>query len=627
MNSGDILDGRYEILAPLGAGGMGEVYKATHTLLGATRVIKIVRPQIAGNTDAQDRFLREARTATRVQHPNVAALHDFAMLPDGSHYMVWEFIDGENLAQRLRTRGTLPPRQAVRIAIQALKGLEAIHRAGIIHRDISPENLMITPDDAVKIIDLGVAKVDDSDVSQTRTGIFVGKLRYAAPEQLGFMGEGEKIDGRADLYALAMVLVELLTGRPPYEAKSPHEYFLHHAREVPMTTVALPVDLPGSHALQEVLQKALSRNRADRFPDARAFSEALEQIEKTLSDDQHSPTMAIPFDADATWRPPSGAALTTPIGAADVTQRLTAPSSPAPATAASLVAPLRDAAPPAAAVPPSPAAIPVAAPAAVPTVQTPFPGVVASAPPPSSSLKPLLLVAALLILLVGGAAFLFWPKITSLVISQPKSAQSPAVTATHAIAAAVPVPQQAQATVDVTPPIVTNTSAPAAIIPPAVNTPKGWKKADQQQAQLGPRDPVNAMTDTLDSEPRPARVRAVPLYVEGASPFGANQRALGRLRDELRGVTEVALLAGSAQVPVFRALHRHIPALTFDADAPVSIIFDTTRARLGRDREHLAASVTITKNGRPIFRYDLPAGTDPAAAADTFAQTIAEAFE
>ncbi|MCU1246524.1 MAG: uncharacterized protein JWN02_2434, partial [Acidobacteria bacterium] len=159
MNSGDILDGRYEIVGPLGAGGMGEVYKATHTLLGATRVIKIVRPQIAGNTEAQDRFLREARTATRVQHPNVAALHDFAMLPDGSHYMVWEFIDGENLAQRLRTRGTLPPRQAVRIAIQALKGLDAIHRAGIVHRDISPENLMITPDDTVKIIDLGVAKV------------------------------------------------------------------------------------------------------------------------------------------------------------------------------------------------------------------------------------------------------------------------------------------------------------------------------------------------------------------------------------------------------------------------------------------------------------------------------------
>src|SRR5215210_1513062 len=205
MKPGDILDGRYEITARLGAGGMGEVYKASHTLLGSSRVIKVVHPQISGNTDAKDRFLREARAATKIQHSNVATLHDFAALPDGAHYMVWEFIDGENLAQRLRTRGTLPPRQAVRIGIQALLGLEAIHRAGIIHRDISPENLMITRDDEVKIIDLGVAKVEDTDaVSQTRTGIFVGKLRYASPEQLGFLPEGERVDGRADLYGIAM---------------------------------------------------------------------------------------------------------------------------------------------------------------------------------------------------------------------------------------------------------------------------------------------------------------------------------------------------------------------------------------------------------------------------------------
>src|SRR5687767_3409119 len=190
MQPGDSLDGRYTILGQLGAGGMGEVYKATHNFLGATRVIKIIHPHISGRQDAHERFLREARIATKVQHPNVATLHDFASLPDGSHYMVWEFIDGENLAQRLRTRGTLPPRQAIRIIIQALHGLEAIHRAGIIHRDISPENVMLTSDDTAKIIDLGVAKLDDpTESAATRTGIFVGKLRYASPEQLGILGE------------------------------------------------------------------------------------------------------------------------------------------------------------------------------------------------------------------------------------------------------------------------------------------------------------------------------------------------------------------------------------------------------------------------------------------------------
>ena len=127
-----------------------------------------------------------------------STLHDFSALPDGSHYMVWEYIEGENLAQVIRKRGILAPAHATRLAEQALAGLEAIHRAGIIHRDISPENLMITRDEngdeRLKIIDLGVAKADEGDYAVTRTGIFVGKLRYSSPEQLGILGEGEKID-------------------------------------------------------------------------------------------------------------------------------------------------------------------------------------------------------------------------------------------------------------------------------------------------------------------------------------------------------------------------------------------------------------------------------------------------
>jgi serine/threonine-protein kinase len=149
--------------------------------------------------------------------------------------MVWEYLDGENLAQRIRARGVLQPRYAVQIAIQALHGLEAIHRAGIVHRDISPENIMITREqhgeERVKVIDLGVAKSEEPSDSATRVGVFVGKLRYASPEHLGFLNEGERIDGRADLYSLAMVLYESLTGRPPFEATSPHEYVLLHSRD------------------------------------------------------------------------------------------------------------------------------------------------------------------------------------------------------------------------------------------------------------------------------------------------------------------------------------------------------------------------------------------------------------
>src|SRR5205085_4207332 len=131
----------------VGIDGMGEVFKVEHTVLGSIPVVKIIRAQISSSSDAHGRFLREARLATKVQHQNVATLHDFSALPDGSHYMVWEFIEGENLAQIIRRRGVLAPAQAIRLAVQALAGLEAIHRAGIVHRDISPENLMITRDE------------------------------------------------------------------------------------------------------------------------------------------------------------------------------------------------------------------------------------------------------------------------------------------------------------------------------------------------------------------------------------------------------------------------------------------------------------------------------------------------
>src|SRR5437868_12438647 len=122
---------------------MGEVYKVEHVYLRAIRVVKVIRPQISESADAHERFLREAQLATKIQHPNVATLHDFSALPDGSHYMDWEYIEGENLAQVIRRRGDLPPSEAIRLTVQTLAGLDAIQRAGINHRVISLENLMI----------------------------------------------------------------------------------------------------------------------------------------------------------------------------------------------------------------------------------------------------------------------------------------------------------------------------------------------------------------------------------------------------------------------------------------------------------------------------------------------------
>ncbi|PYQ58960.1 MAG: hypothetical protein DMF58_13435 [Acidobacteria bacterium] len=291
---GEVVDGKYRVLERLGAGGMGEVYKVEHTFLKAIRVIKVIRPQISEAADAHDRFLREAQLATKVQHPNVATLHDFSALPDGSHYMVWEYIEGENLAQVIRRRGILPAGESIQLAIQSLAGLEAIHRAGIIHRDISPENLMITGTDRVKIIDLGVAKAEQGDYAVTQTGMFVGKLRYSSPEQLGFLQPGEKIDARADLYSLGVVLFEMLTGRPPFEATSPHQYFLQHAGG----TNVQPLDLARvPDRLRPILARALERDRNRRFANAREFGDALEHVAARLPTQEDDTLRVTPLPA------------------------------------------------------------------------------------------------------------------------------------------------------------------------------------------------------------------------------------------------------------------------------------------------------------------------------------------
>src|SRR5258708_3292693 len=232
------LDGKYQILGKLGVGGMGEVYKALHVHLNALRVLKLMRANIANDPGSHERFLREARLATRIHHPNVAALFDFSTLGDDAHYMVWEYIEGINLHELIVEKGPLSPRYAARLAIQALHGLDAIHRAGIVHRDISPENLMITRDEEgeehVKIIDLGIAKQSKEEGdTRTKTGMFVGKWKYCSPEHLGMLPAGERIDGRADLYSFGIVLYEMLTGVPPFQADTPHRFVMMHASVPP----------------------------------------------------------------------------------------------------------------------------------------------------------------------------------------------------------------------------------------------------------------------------------------------------------------------------------------------------------------------------------------------------------
>jgi serine/threonine-protein kinase len=265
---------------------MGEVYRARHLHLDEIRIIKVTKPEASGGTPEPRRFQEEARLAALVRHPNVAALHDFSRRPDGTFYMVWEYIDGVTLQNRL-TQGPVALDQTIEIALQVLAGLEAIHEQGIVHRDLSPDNIMIRKTSSgglqAKIIDLGIAKrLTAESLQMTGTGIFLGKLKYGSPEQAGSLRSGQTIDARSDIYSFGVVLYEMLMGKAPFEAETPREYLGKHLHQAPP-----PLDLgrlPATvgPAVAAVVAKALEKDRECRFQSAREFADALRALSPAI---------------------------------------------------------------------------------------------------------------------------------------------------------------------------------------------------------------------------------------------------------------------------------------------------------------------------------------------------------
>jgi serine/threonine-protein kinase len=262
--------GDYEILGILGAGGMGKVYKVRNTISDRVEAMKILLPDLAGQKDLADRFLREIKVLASLNHPNIAALRT-ALTLDNQLVMIMEFVDGVTLSSRLQ-QGAIPPTQAVKYIDQVLDALSYAHKQNVIHRDIKPANMMLTPDGVVKLMDFGIAR-SGSDRSLTMTGTTLGSLNYMPPEQV----KGEPADNRSDLYSLGVSLYEMVTGQLPFTADSNYAMMAAHLQEVPKPPIVLRPGIP--QTLNQIIVMALAKEPGQRFQSADAFRGALKSVQ------------------------------------------------------------------------------------------------------------------------------------------------------------------------------------------------------------------------------------------------------------------------------------------------------------------------------------------------------------
>lgn len=262
--------GDYEIVEILGAGGMGKVYKVRNVLSDRIEAMKVLLPDLQGDSQLADRFLREIKVQASLTHPNIAALHT-ALTFENQLLMVMEFIDGMSVEQMIG-KGPLPLPRALDYTIQVLQALGYAHSRGVIHRDIKPANMMVTRDGVVKLMDFGIAKMR-ADKRLTQTGHTVGSLFYMSPEQI--RGDRE-LDPRADLYSLGVALYEITTGKRPFEGTSDYSIMAAHLQQNPVPPIQVDPSLP--EMLNEIILMSIAKDPAGRFQSADAFRNALSNV-------------------------------------------------------------------------------------------------------------------------------------------------------------------------------------------------------------------------------------------------------------------------------------------------------------------------------------------------------------
>lgn len=269
---GSVVADRYHIIKKLGEGGMGTVYLAEHVKMGRKSALKVMNPGMNSDPDAIARFNREASNASRLSHPNICGIYDFGETPEGLIYLAMEFIEGKALTDLIEADGSLAPARAASIVHQTGDALQVAHDAGIVHRDLKPDNIMVTKNrdgsDLVKVVDFGIAKASSSDAQKvTKTGLVVGTPEYMSPEQLS----GDKLDGRSDIYSLALVAFNCLTGKLPFPSETAQEAMIMRLTDRPRMLSEIRPDITWPEKLQEVMDRGLARDADERYQSAAQF--------------------------------------------------------------------------------------------------------------------------------------------------------------------------------------------------------------------------------------------------------------------------------------------------------------------------------------------------------------------
>jgi serine/threonine-protein kinase len=317
---GKLIEGRYEVESVLGEGGMGSVYAVRHRALDKRFAMKVMRADLAKQGELAARFIQEARATAAIGHPNIVQITDFGELPSGAPYFVMELLDGTPLSKLIRKGGPLPARLAVRVLMQTASALAAAHAAGVIHRDLKPDNIHVTKNDVVKILDFGVAKMAGAG-RLTRTGMVFGTPHYMSPEQ----ASGGEVDHRADMYALGIIMYEMFTGKVPFEADSYMGVLTKHMFMDPEPPSHVNEAARELGALEDVTLRCLEKRPEARYGSMEELLTDIESIAHFTGDkleivrpSSHHERLSLPADLADQLEPPAREEMRQSLRAAGV---------------------------------------------------------------------------------------------------------------------------------------------------------------------------------------------------------------------------------------------------------------------------------------------------------------------